>query len=424
MTLSTHAVQRAAVYWIFPGLVFAMVAGNEGWRIGPLLLGQTVSWVNDAAALALVLGRFRSRRWVRVLITATLAAKAATIAGLVPALSDLAFDVGLCLLFCAAGAIVMSERPGIAYRQLLLIAILSIPVMVVQMTGTVPATEALNTEHTEDPPGTQPTLFVPEADLHYRTAQARPSGLMHSNNFLSLIAVFAVALHFSRLRTGWLTWRDVAVTAFALLTMAKVSLLIFSAVVLWKLVTGARLERSRMVRVGTFALAFLGAYKLFFPGLFVANTNSYKLTYSFFVRANDFVAMLPEGTTKAWLLEQLSDTPRASAAAVGLSGYAQIFSALPYLVLGAIVFVPAFFKGFRNLKRRYPDIVDTTVLTLFVIILYPTAVPMFRAQIFWFIAGFALLPFFIVWEPRRFTGPVGHLWQRSFRRQATGGLAS
>lgn len=414
MKISAHALQRAAAHWIFAGLVLAMIAGNEGWTVGPLSVGQIVSWVNDAAAVVLVVGRFWKRTWVPLLIAGTLAAKVLTIAGVAPAQSDLMFDAGLGVLFCAAGAIIVSERPGIVYRQLLLIAAVSIPLMLVQMTGLAPWSETLNTEHTEDAPEPQPTLFVSHDDLHYRTAQARPSGFTHSNNFLSLLAVFAVALHFSRLKTPWLTWRDAVVVVFAILTMAKVSLLVLALVLLWKFITGVRLERRRILRVSGFALGVLITYAVLFPGLFAANTALYKVSYSFFIRVNDIVNMLPEGSgIKSWLVQVLEGTPKAPPRVVSLSGYAQIFAVLPYVVVAAMLVVPLFLRALWHVKRRYPHIVDATVLAWIVVIVYPAAVPMFRAQIFWFIAGFALLPFVLVWEPRRFRGTVGLLWPAS-----------
>lgn len=410
MTINLHRLQRPAAMWIFPGLVVAMVVGNEGWRIGPLLIGQLLSWVNDAAAVVIVLGRFRDRRWAHALIGAMVAGKLLTVAGVVPALSDFVFDASLGALFCAAGALVASERPGLVYRQLLVMAVISIPLMVIQISGVTAWSEVLNTEHTEDAPAPAPTLFVAIDDLQYRTAQARPTGFTHANNFLSLLAAFAVALHFSRVRTPWLTWRDLVLVAFAVLTMAKVALLVLAVVILWKLWHGGPIERRRAARVGLFACAALVAYAVLFPGLLVSNIGFYKLTYSFFIRANDLAAQLPDGSIKRWLEVQLAGTPTLpEARGGGLSGYAQAVAFLPTAVLGAFLLFPFFSSGMRTFKRRYGHSLDTTVLILFVVVLYPAAVPMLRAQIFWFIAGFALLPFFVAWEPRRFAGPVGHL---------------
>lgn len=409
MLITPAGVQRVAQHWIFPGLVVAMVVGNQGWTLGPLLAGQAVSWVNDAAAAIIVLGRFRDRRWPWMLLAAIVAFKAASAVASLTAPADLAFDVALSLLFCAAGAVLVSSNPAVVYRQLLFIGIISIPVMIVQMTGVLPRSEILNTEHTEDVQTPQPTFLVSEADLHYRTSQARPAGLTHSNNFLSLVAVFALALHFARLKQPWLTRRDVIVCVFALLTMAKVVLLLYGVILAWKLLTGERHERQRMLRVAGLTAVVLGVYAVCFPGLFAANTASYKLSYSFFIRANDFAEMLPDGNpVRDWLQAQLAGTPRANVGAASLSGYAQIISILPYVLAGVLLAAPVFWKGLRNVRRQYPELVDMTVLTLFILLLYPTAVPMFRAQIFWFIGGFALLPFFTVWEPGRFVGAGRH----------------
>jgi hypothetical protein len=417
----SRRAQRFAALWIFPGLVAAMIIGNQGWTLGPFAIGQILSWLNDLAAVVLVLGRFSGRRWPLLLIGFTLAAKAASRLGPFADLGDLGFDVGLGLLFCAAGAIIVSERPGIVYRQALAIAVLCIPLMLIQMTGIAEWSEALNTEHTEDTGRPGWTLFVREADMHYRTAQARPTGLTHSNNFVSLLAVFTMALHFACIRTSGVTRRDVIVCAFAILTMAKVALLIGAVIIAWKLVTGVRLERRRMARVTGLVAVLVGTYAFLFPGLFTANTSLYKVGYSFFIRANNFVELLPaDSGLRRWLAAALEGTPRAGwEQGAALSGYSQIIAILPYVVVGAVLLAPLFYHGFRTVRRRYPAIVDMMVLTLFVVVLYPTAVPMFRAQIFAFIAGFALLPLFTIWETRRFQGPVGTLMLTPMRPAGT-----
>src|SRR5258708_14324512 len=54
---------REAVPWVFPGLVIAMVVGNQGWAVSGLLGGQILSWSVDAAALLVVIDFFQGQRW-------------------------------------------------------------------------------------------------------------------------------------------------------------------------------------------------------------------------------------------------------------------------------------------------------------------------------------------------------------------------
>lgn len=388
-----------------------MVLGNQGWTIGPLTIGQVVSWINDASAVVLVLGRFHGRRWPLGLIGAALICKLATVVPAIAPEADLGFDVALGALFCAAGAVIVSRRPGLAYRQLAGMALISIPLMLLQMSGLAAWSEALNTENVAAAGEPSPAILVSEAELRYRTSQARPASFTHSNNFLSLLAGFALVLHFSCIRTARLTRRDLIICTFAVLTMAKIVLLLFIVVLAWKLITGLPMERRRMVRVALFAGLLLAGYAVIFPGLLANNISVYKISYSFFIRANDLADLLPANNpVRVMLQNQLAGTPRADwENAVTLSGYAQIVSILPYAVVGVLLMAPVFYKGFRRVRRRYPELIDMTVLTLFLVILYPTAVPFFRAQIYWFVAGFALLPLFTVWEPRRFFPPAGEL---------------
>lgn len=409
MLTPSSGSQRLAARWIFPGLIAAMVAGNQGWTVGPVAIGQVLSWLNDLSAVVLVLGRFRGRSWPLVVIGATLACKAAAQIPPLAATADLGFDLGLGLLFCAAGAVLVSERPGLVYRQVVAIAVLSIPLMLVQITGVAAWSEALNTENVEGAGPPQPTLLVPEDELQYRTSQARPSGFTHSNNFLSLLAGLALVLHFSRLKTARLTYRDLIICTFALLTMAKIVLLMYAVVLAWKGITGTHWERHRILRVTGLTAILLAAYAVLFPGLLANNISWYKISYSFFIRVNDFADLLPQGSAvRGWLQEQLAGTPRADwKDAVTLSGYAQIIAIVPYLLVSGVLLAPVFVKGIRRVRLRYPEIVDLTVLSLLLVVLYPTAVPLFRAQIFAFVAGFGLLPFFTVWQGRSFQGPRG-----------------
>src|SRR4051812_37313741 len=124
MTITRDRLERFATLWIFPGLIAAMVCGNEGWTMGPLTVGQTIAWVNDAAALTIVRLRFPERRWPLALLALIIVSKAATAVPQLSERADLAFDAGLCLLFCAAGAVIVSRRVGLVYRQAIGVAVL------------------------------------------------------------------------------------------------------------------------------------------------------------------------------------------------------------------------------------------------------------------------------------------------------------
>ena len=152
--------QRLAARWILPGLVAAMVAGNQGWMLGPLSVGQILSWLNDLSAVVLVIGRFRGRRWPLVLVAGAVVCKAGTIVPAIAARADLGFDIMLGLLFCAAGAVIVSERPGLTYRQIVAMAAISIPLMLLQMSGLAAWSEALNTENVAAAGPPRPAIFV------------------------------------------------------------------------------------------------------------------------------------------------------------------------------------------------------------------------------------------------------------------------
>ena len=57
----------AAEHWVFPGLVTAMVVGNQLWSIGPFLAGQMISWAVDLAAFIVLVRFFPTRAWPSIL---------------------------------------------------------------------------------------------------------------------------------------------------------------------------------------------------------------------------------------------------------------------------------------------------------------------------------------------------------------------
>jgi len=408
-----QSVKSISVRLIFPALVIAMVVGNQLWKFGPFYIGQMISWGVDCAAAVIVVSRFRNKVWPLVLLACIILTRASGSGyeGNQPV--DTAYLVFLNVLFCAAGAVVASRRINLVYRQVFWICLLCTPLMLLQMLGVGEWTQFLATE---GGPGVQPqfpTLFVGNDDLTFSVIQGRPSGFLHSNNFLSIILLFALALHYSNTKTRKLNWRDLVLCTMVVLAMAKSVFLIFSAMVVWMLMFGDGRQRLRISKVVLLIFALFGLYALLFPGLFASNMSLYHLTFGFFVRANDFLAHLDDDSfLKESLVPYFEGTPTADweTAAAGLSGYTHALTILPYLIIGFVFLIPLFLMGFRKLRLRFPELRNTAPLTLFVVILYPAAVPFFSAQIYWFIAGFALLPLFVLLQPRYFRRKPPRLW--------------
>ena len=141
------------------------------------------------------------------------------------------------LIFILVGASLYAENPNIIYRQLISFFALSIPFMILQKIGVNTffygwSTELFhkNSNYSFDEVKDLgvifkniplfPTLFVEFKDLTYAMYQGRPTGLLYSNNVLSVIISLALALHFSMYHKIKRNFKNIIIATIAVLTMS------------------------------------------------------------------------------------------------------------------------------------------------------------------------------------------------------------
>ena len=399
-------VVRVAMAWLLPGLLAAMVIGNQDWgNRGGIGVGQFLSWLNDAAAATVLLAAFSRRVWPVLLIAAVFTAKFAQLSLPGTALPELAYDLALNAIFAAAGGVVARNRPTLVLGQLAAVCLLSVPWMALQAAGIGEWTQWLATEHVggATDKSMAPALFVEEADLIYNVVQGRPSSFLHSNNFLSLVLLFSIALHLSFPHVGRRNLRGGAMAAMSALAMAKVVFLGVIAFAVAVETTGTRTQRraSRMLLV--WLTVSMITYALFLPGLFALQTSGFKLAYSITVRVNELTERLGYGTALGdWIAETIGGEsidslvdPLADPDLV-LSGVTQMLQWLPLALAIGLAVVPVWLRRLGALRRVDASRATAALLCGMAVIIYLTAVPFLRAQFLWFIAGFALLPVTLV----------------------------
>jgi hypothetical protein len=388
-----------AEYWVLPGLITAMVVGNQGWQVGPFLAGQMISWTVNLAAFIVLVRCFPRRAWPWLLLAGIVLAKAISGAGVAGGRSDTLYKVLLNAQFCAAGAVVAYRFVGLALVQLRWICLASVIMMVFQVTGTGEWTQFLATENEGRPITAQPTLFVPHERLAYQTIQARPSGLLHSNNFLSLVVLFALALQWSSKLNPRLNRWDLVLCAMVVLSMAKIVFLVTAIFLAWMLIMGTPPQRIRMRKAIVLLIVLFSAYRVLMPGQFESQINTYHITYSFYIRINDVLDRLdPRNPLVTVLSPWFVHTPRLDrdAGEIGFSGYAQALKLVPFIAIGLLLLLPLLRRGLRFVRLRMADLSSVPVLTAIVALVYPGAVPFLTAQIYWFVVGFAGLPLFLL----------------------------
>ncbi len=401
--LDSRNIKRAAMWSLLPALLLNVTVANQQWKVGPLLVSQFLFfWPSIACASVVVVSALGARSvWPPLLIGGLFVSRLMRLNDAAGPLYYL-YGVPLFTLFTLAGAIIALERRELLFRQLRFYLLLSVPFMLLQVAGAGDWTLALNTETLAVPKEqiaeartTHPTLFVPPSEAEFAIGQSRPAGFMHANNVLSLVIMFALALQFGRIRSSRVTRADALFCAAMVLAMAKIVVLGFLVMVFWLHVRRPGLVRARMQRVVALTVLLYGVYALLFPALFVHHFNEQHVSYSVFIRLNDFVASLDPGLPGVhWLSSLLRGTPnRLSEAAAGsLSGYGNISHALPLLI--PLGLVAAFFLrlGFSRFGKVCSTGANVAFLVLLMALLFPAAVPIWPSPLYWFILGVGLMP--------------------------------
>lgn len=407
--LPLHA---AALQLVLPSILLNIIVGNQRWMIGPLFLGQIILWLAVIICGVALIGYLGGRLWIYVLMLCIpLSRLMEALTG--SPLMTLIYLTSLNSVFFLSGIIAATREPDLVYRQVRAFLAVCLPLMVLQVAGAGAWTQALNTEYyysVEDigrPKEVFPTLFRPAENLKYGVGQGRPAGLLHANNVLSLVIIFGFALQLGKWKGRQVSATDLILVATMVLAMAKIVIAAFLAMVLWLLVSGNADHRARIRRLLLMTVVCYGVYAFLFPGLFATQLSTYKIMYSITVRLADMLAVFTalDGSQQAAILEALGGAAAiyrygSEADVGGLSGYASILRMWPLLLGGAGVALPMFWLGVRRLRGISSRRALTAWLALIMVVLFPAAVPFFRAQLYWFAFGFAAVPFVMCLMPR------------------------
>jgi hypothetical protein len=404
--LTLPDIEQLATLWLFPGLLLAMVVGNQLWMLGPLYYGQMISWLNIAAAVIVVHKNFRNESWPWILVICIILTKGLDI--LFPIQSTkLAYYFFHESLFCIAGAVIAFRSSSLVYKQIMIICLLNVPIMFLQAAGIGEWAQFLAMEDTTD--GNYDliaTLFQEDLATHWSVIQFRPSGFLYSNNRLSYFVLFGFALHFSHIRKRYL-WGTLALCAMSVLSMAKIVFLIFLILVLFLAMAGSRQQKIWAFNSVVITVFLVGVYAVIFPGMFSQHLDLILSGHYFFVRINDILESFGEGSfIIETLKEYFIDTPTADWVTdpdSHVSGYSYLIPFLPFLVIAGIILLPLFVRGLRLLGKRVPHLKSMSILSLLIVVIYPAAVPVWKAPEYWFLAGFGLLPLFVCLRPRNFS---------------------
>jgi hypothetical protein len=324
--------------------------------------------------------------------------------------------------FAVAGATIYGKTPALLHKQLVIFLALCIPIMIMQILGVSSVLMTWTTAYLDDPDsnfvledlGTfksmpvYPTLFVGAEDLIYSIAQARPVGLMHNNNPLSVFVSIAIAINLAIARTSRIRFSDIVVTAAIVLTMSKLVFVVAIILYLGFLLFGSARLRMLALKLIVALIIALVLYYFLFPGLFMANFSEGVVMTSLLLRLVDLVNATGLAETFAQIIPA-EETYKPSYQYVIGEGYSTFATlarsemAMPVLIVMA---AGAMFYAYR-LTRMVSCPTMIYVVTLFACILTQFAVPFTMASSFQLIVGFALFPIFSKLWPSELRAHLG-----------------
>ena len=254
--------------------------------------------------------------------------------------NDNVYKICLCALFFLVGTVFIRRYLYLVYKQVLIICFLNVILMTLQVSGAGKWTQFMATEGEKT---SYPTLFVQEKYLQASTVQRRPSGFLHSNNYLSIIVLFGMALHFSRNKNK-LKWGTCVLIAMGVLSMAKIVFLVYILMGIAIFLRGNKVQKVTFANSLLLAVGYMYLYFILFPGLFSSQMNYYHITYSLFIRMNNIIDAFDKNSVIAKTIEPLlKHTPKAPWANIGdnyISGYTPLVKHFFWIMsFGAILLI-------------------------------------------------------------------------------------
>jgi hypothetical protein len=411
--MSRLHVRTLLVRALFPLIILSAVLNQERPYEILIAIGQLVSIACVATAVVLPIAALPGRIWPVALAVGTVILRAARLIFGSDPILQWAYTLVVGLEFCAAGAVVAILSPTRLRRQMIIFMTLSLVLMLLQLTGVGSWTQVLRTDF--HLPGEESlrqygTLFVPLADLVPTTLQMRPAGFMSANNIFSVFLIGALAFHYGMPTRGKLTWRDLVLCGATIVAMAKIGFLSFALIAIYLIVAGGHDHRRRMLKVTVVFTLFMAGYAFLFPGAFEFNMSVALWLLNFQLRLANVVLL----SGQPELISLLAESEITSDVDPGLlidqgtrSGYALLVPYFHYslVALGAVAILV--WLGIRYLRNRFRDYATASILMAGIILLIPLITPLIGTNIFWFLAGIALMPALVRFE-RRYRDLFGH----------------
>ncbi len=398
-------VEKAHFVLMLPSLIITMVLVNQT-DVFFITIGQLIGWLCYICAALVVFNSFQNKLFVYSLFLFIVVTKFLSIlTG--SSSAETMYIICQNTLFCIAGTVVAYLKPQLIYKQIMLFCILNVGFMLLQITGLGGKLAMIFTTHGEGPVAPEMTFFKEERNLNYLLIQGRPAGLTQANIILSLIIIFATAIHFSNQHLVY-RWGTLFLSLLITLSMSKMAYLglIVSSLII--LIWGQSFQKMRVFRACLFIVFFILMYSLLFPGLAAVNLSKETIDASIFLRANDIMfAFKPENLSfESKPFFEGTSFFYGGEEGEFVSGIAsvvsKVYNNLALFFSGLFVLFLLYLIGFRKLKSIIPSTRLKIITVLVVIGIFPVTHPIWPFQIYWFFLGYGLLPFYSYIHPKFF----------------------
>jgi hypothetical protein len=276
--------------------------------------------------------------------------------------------------------------------------------MLIQFLGIADWSQFLTTHFQSDVVTYSSPFFDETTD--FDASQRRPAGLLYSNQYLSIIALFGLAIHFSRKRGRFATGTFV-MSAMTVLAMAKIVFLGFILMGLLVMISGTSYQRRAILRGFALTISLISLYAVLFPGMFKNNLNIGQMIYSVSTRIGNILHEYSPDNTALMMLQDIQQESQSTLVKLPeweerISGYVDLLKFLPYLVTLTLTIIPFYLWGFLKSRALFPDLTTMTMMSMIIVLIIPSVGPLWFNPIYLFIGGFALFPLFVLFQQRHF----------------------
>ena len=85
-----------------------------------------------------------------------------------------------------------------------------------------------------------------------------------------------------------------------------------------------------------------------------------------------------------------------------ISGYVDLVQILSFVIASTLITMPFYLWGFLRLRAWFQDLTTMTAVSMIIVLIIPSMGPHWHSPIYLFMCGFALLPLFVLLQPRCF----------------------